>query len=96
MPCIVGGFYFRETYAPVILKRKVRKLQAQTGNQDLRSIHHKDETNLQLIERGLVRPLVMVTTQPIVAVLAAYLAVLFGTYVSLDQLASNSFTMKSS
>lgn len=82
VPAIVGGLNLPETFAPVLLSRKVKRMQQETGNINLRSIYHKDETVVQLIEKALVRPLIMITTQPIVVVLSLYLTILFGTYVS--------------
>lgn len=82
IPALLGAFFLPETFAPVLLAKKVKKMKKETGNQELRSIHQKDETLLHLCERSLVRPLVMITTQPIVIVLALYLTIIFGTYVS--------------
>lgn len=83
VPAILGAFCLPETFGPTLLAKKVKKMKKETGNENLRSIHQKDETLLQLCERSLVRPLIMITTQPIVIVLALYLTIIFGTYVSI-------------
>lgn len=86
IPAVLGGIFLRETFAPVLLKRKVSLLIKRTGNPNLKSIHHKDESVSQLIEKGLVRPFIMLFTQPIVIILSIYSAILFGTYVRLPLL----------
>lgn len=76
----VGALLLPETYAPVLIQRKVERIRAATGNNMLKSKFDKDETTRQRISRALVRPIVLLTTQPIIIVLALYQAVIVGTF----------------
>ena len=68
---ILGLFLLRETYHPVLLRRKAKRLQKETGNKSLRSEYDdEDMTVIKRLSTSLVRPLILMTTQPIVQVLA--------------------------
>lgn len=77
--CAIGmAIFLRETYAPVILDRKAKKLRKETGNPLLRS---KLDTGLPPRERFLrciVRPFKMLFLSPIVMLLSLYIAVIYG------------------
>ncbi|KAJ7452836.1 MFS general substrate transporter [Mycena latifolia] len=82
----LGAFIFlRETYAPEILKRKARSLRKLTGNPNVHSAFedsHRSWTTV--MGRGMVKPIVFLSTEPIVQVFALYMAVLYGVlYLSL-------------
>lgn len=76
---ILGFWFLRETYAPTILAKKAKKLRETTGNQ---SLHTKWETPgrslSKVLKQALVRPFILLGTQPIIQVLAVYLAYLYG------------------
>lgn len=76
----VGFFQMPETYGPLLLERRAKRLRAQTGNEKIRSEYDKKETARQMIARALVRPIVLLTTQPIIQVFTLYQAILIGTY----------------
>lgn len=74
----VFGFpFFRETYAPVLLQRRCKRLRKSTQNQDLYT-EHDSVSLLQLLRTSLVRPLKLLGTQPIVQVWSLYCAYLYG------------------
>lgn len=75
---ILCAVFTRETYHPVLLKRKTLRLQKATGNMDLCS---KMDTGLaprDLIIRSLVRPSKMLIFSPIVALMSVYMSVIYG------------------
>ena len=76
---ILGLFFLQETYAPKLLQRKTKRLRKETGNQKLRS--EFDDHDVPLLTRlttSVQRPLRMISTQPIIQVLALYMAYLYG------------------
>lgn len=83
---ILGLFFLQETYTPKLLQRKTKRLRKETGNTELRS--EFDDHNIPLRTRlstSLQRPFRMITTQPIIIVLALYMAYLYGlTYLVLS------------
>ena len=69
--------FFRETFAPVLLQQRCRKLKKTTNSPNLYTQH--DETSLiQLLRASLNRPFVLLFTQPIVQVWSLYCAYLWG------------------
>ena len=74
---ILGLPFFRETFAPVLLQRRCRKLKKTTKNPNLYTQH--DETSLaQLLRTSINRPFILLCTQPIVQVWSLYCAYLWG------------------
>lgn len=65
----------RETYAPVIIQRKVVRLRKETGNPLLRSKLDIGLSASDYFKRSIVRPLKMLTRSPITAIFALYMAV---------------------
>ncbi|KAL2065353.1 hypothetical protein VTL71DRAFT_3023 [Oculimacula yallundae] len=74
---LAGFFIFRETYAPILLHRRCKKLQKSTGNQELYTQFHSVKFS-ELLRKSLNRPFKMLGTQPIVQVLSLYVAFLNG------------------
>lgn len=76
----VNGFFFlRETYAPVILERKKKRLIKETGNTALyTAFDSPDRTFSQTLRTAMVRPFRLLGTQPIVQILALYMTYLYG------------------
>lgn len=73
----VASFLFLpETYAPVILGIKAKRLRKETGNE-----HYQTEGGRQrqshgkILSTALIRPFRLLTTQPIVQILALYMAI---------------------
>ncbi|CAD6593498.1 MAG: hypothetical protein ASARMPRED_007577 [Alectoria sarmentosa] len=74
---IFGFPFFRETYVPVLLQRRCKRLRKSTRNSDFYTQH--DSVSLpQLLRTSLVRPLKLLGTQPIVQVWSLYCAYLYG------------------
>lgn len=75
---VVMLFLMPETYAPVILRRKVARLRRETGNEMLRSKLDVGLSPSDYFSRGIIRPLKMLLRSPIIAVFAVYMAVVYG------------------
>jgi len=67
----------RETYAVAILARKAAKLRAQTGNPNLKSKLDSGLSSRDLFLYSIVRPTKMLFRSPIVASLSTYVAVVY-------------------
>jgi predicted MFS family arabinose efflux permease len=68
----------RETYAPVLLKRKAARLRKETGNPNLVSKSDKGLTPTELLKRSIVRPIKLLLFSPIVFLLSTFCALVFG------------------
>ena len=75
---ISAFFFMRETYAPVLLERKTKKLQKETGNINLKSKLASPITTTQFWWLSIVRPMKMLVFSPIVLALSTYMAVVYG------------------
>lgn len=76
---VLGYFFLRETYPPKLLHLKAEKLRKETGNAALHTAYeHPDRSFAKTMERSLIRPFRLLGTQPIVQVLAIYMAYLYG------------------
>lgn len=72
-------FSLRETYAPIILRRKKNRLIKATGNTALHTEwDHPERTHAKTLRIALTRPFRLLFTQPIVVFLAAYMTYLYG------------------
>ncbi|KAK0944155.1 hypothetical protein LTR29_004287 [Friedmanniomyces endolithicus] len=75
---IAGLFLLQETWAPKLLENKVKKLRKETGNNALYAEGSRKETVSQKLKISLMRPFVLLFTQPTVIVFAIYMAYLYG------------------
>ncbi|KAI1779150.1 major facilitator superfamily domain-containing protein [Hypoxylon cercidicola] len=82
---IIGGFvmimmiaFTRETYAPVLLQRKVARLIKETGNPQLRSKLDEGLTPGNYFKRAIERPIRLLLFSPITAICAVYMAIVYG------------------
>jgi hypothetical protein len=68
-----------ETYAPVILSRRAKKLRKSTGDDSYIAEHDLGHRSFKDIAQVyLARPLQLLFTEPIVTLFALYAAVLYG------------------
>ncbi|EAL93436.2 MFS transporter, putative, partial [Aspergillus fumigatus Af293] len=67
----------RETYGPVLLRRKCARMRKTTGNPDLYT-EYDGMSSTALLHKNLIRPFRLLATQPIIQVLSLYLAYLNG------------------
>lgn len=75
---VVCFFLLRETYAPVLLNRKVDRLRKETGNMELHTKYTTKEAIFERYAHGFARPLIFLTTQPAVMMPCIYQAIMFG------------------
>ncbi|KAK4987671.1 hypothetical protein LTR66_007535 [Elasticomyces elasticus] len=76
---VFGLFFLQETYVPKILRQKRDRLRKETGNMDLRTEYDTpDKTFTSVLSTALIRPFRLLGTQPIVQVLAVYIAYVYG------------------
>ncbi|KAM5378796.1 hypothetical protein ACJZ2D_004269 [Fusarium nematophilum] len=70
-----------ETYAPVLLRRRAAKLSKITGKAYVSSLdaHRRRQSVGQVLRRALLRPWVLLFREPIVLLMAIYMAVVYGT-----------------
>ncbi|RGP81625.1 hypothetical protein FLONG3_225 [Fusarium longipes] len=74
---IVFLFASEETYAPVILARKTRKLQKETGNERLRSKLDAGLSPADYFKRGILRPFKMLAFSPICIICGVYVGLAY-------------------
>lgn len=74
----MGFVVLRETYAPVLLERKAKKLRNETRNPDLRSKLASELTPSELFKLSIIRPAKMLVLSPIVLALSTFMAVAYG------------------
>ncbi|EAS30292.3 multidrug resistance protein [Coccidioides immitis RS] len=70
--------FMRESYHPILLARKTKRLIKETGNQNLRSALDRGIEPKQLILQSIIRPTKMLFCSPIVFLLSLYVAVVYG------------------
>lgn len=82
---IVGGVallgsavVMEESYRPLVLERKVRRLRKETGDMGLVSALHHPTSGVKALELSITRPLRLLVTSPLVFLPAFGQAVIFG------------------
>lgn len=75
---LLAVLLMRESYAPVLLARKVRRLQEETGNANLRSKLDCGLSPKQLFSRSIVRPSKLLLMSPICFLMSLYIAIVYG------------------
>ncbi|KXJ96338.1 major facilitator superfamily domain-containing protein, partial [Microdochium bolleyi] len=68
----------RESYATVLLARRAARLRKETGNSALVSVLDNGRTPRQLFFFSIVRPLKMLFFQPIIFMISAHMALIYG------------------
>lgn len=74
---VVFFFASEETYAPVILARKTKKLQKETGNDRLRSKLDAGLSPADYFKRGILRPFKMLAFSPICQICGIYVGLAY-------------------
>jgi MFS family permease len=64
----------RESYAPVLLERKAKRLRQETGNNNLRSKLDRGLSPKQLFKLSIVRPSKLLLLSPICLLMSLYLS----------------------
>lgn len=75
----IGFFVVPETYAPVLLQRKAKKLRYQTRNWAIHAPADEKEVNLkEIAEKYLLRPFKMLALEPILVLITLYMSLIYG------------------
>lgn len=76
---LMGLFFLRETYAPVLLKLRAKRLRKESGDESYQTeAELQKKTLLQILRTALIRPFRLLLTQPIVQCIACYMAYVYG------------------
>ncbi|KAI0158313.1 MFS general substrate transporter [Xylariaceae sp. FL1272] len=75
---ILMVIFIRESYAPIILQKKVNRLRKETGNNMLRSKLDAGLSPSDFFKRSAIRPIKMFIKSPIISIMALYTAVTYG------------------
>lgn len=75
---ILAPICLGESYAPVLLERKVKRLRKETGNMELRSKLDNGLDPKDLFRRAIVRPSKLLLMSPICQMLSLYIAIIYG------------------
>lgn len=68
-----------ETYHPVLLQRRAKKLRYETNNWAIHSKHDEQHINIKAIaSKVLVKPFVMMAKEPILVLVTIYMALVYG------------------
>jgi membrane associated rhomboid family serine protease len=75
----LGFIIIPETYAPVLLQRRAKKLRYETKNWALHAKAEEQPVDLRLIvEKYLERPFKMLAMEPILVLVTLYMSVIYG------------------
>ncbi|CZT48564.1 related to synaptic vesicle transporter SVOP and related transporters (major facilitator superfamily) [Rhynchosporium secalis] len=74
---VAGIFWLPETYGPTILRRRAKKLRNSTQNHRIRTPYDK-ESRWDGFRHAMIRPFKLLFTQPIIWLLALFIAYSFG------------------
>lgn len=67
-----------ETYAPVILKKRAKRMRAETGNDKIMTEQEATPLSLaELINNNLVRPLKFIVTEPVLDLVCGFVALIY-------------------
>ena len=67
-----------ETYAPVILKKRAKKLRQETGNDNIMTEQEAKPLSLsELVNNNLVRPLKFIVTEPVLDLICLFVALIY-------------------
>jgi multidrug resistance protein len=75
---IISFLFIDETYAPVLLAKKTKRLRKETGNQELRSRLESKVDKKTTFLIAIVRPTKMLLFSPIVTAICVYISVAYG------------------
>ncbi|CAJ2510891.1 Uu.00g065160.m01.CDS01 [Anthostomella pinea] len=75
---VINAIFTRETYAPVILERKAKRLQKEIGNKALYAKGQRQLPFADLMRRNFSRPIRMLLFCPLITGLSLYIAFVYG------------------
>ncbi|EAW08784.1 MFS transporter [Aspergillus clavatus NRRL 1] len=67
-----------ETYAPVILKRRAKKLRKETGNPNIITEQERVKLSfMEIVRTSLIRPVTMILTEPVLDLMCMYIVLIY-------------------
>jgi MFS transporter, DHA1 family, multidrug resistance protein len=76
---LIGLLFVSESFAPVLLQQRARKIRLQTRNWAIHSELDEHEVTLrQILVKYLFRPIVMLVREPILVLLTIYISLVYG------------------
>ncbi|EDR06334.1 polyamine transporter [Laccaria bicolor S238N-H82] len=76
--CFIFTFFIPETLAPVILRKKAEKLRKETGDDKYRTLEELEKLPFsETLKIALIRPFIMILTEPIVIFMSIYLSFVY-------------------
>lgn len=76
---IFGLIFYRESYAPVLLKRKADLLRKESGNENLHTVYELNQgPAFPRIFEAITRPIKLIFTHPIIVSLGMFMAFTYG------------------
>ncbi|KAL8897001.1 MAG: hypothetical protein Q9207_007436, partial [Kuettlingeria erythrocarpa] len=70
--------FLRETYPPILLERKAKKLRKESNNPDFRGRYTSQLPAFAVFKLAIVRPLKLLFLSPIVLALSTFMAIVYG------------------
>lgn len=70
--------FLRETYPPILLERRAKKLRMETNNANLKGKFTSDLPPVDVFKLAIIRPLKLLFLSPIVLALSTFMAVVYG------------------
>lgn len=75
----IGLFVIPETYAPVLLQRKAKKIRYETKNWAIRAPADEKKVDFkEIIEKYILRPFKMLALEPILVLVTLYQSLIYG------------------
>ncbi|EOD50786.1 mfs multidrug transporter [Neofusicoccum parvum] len=75
----IGFLIVPETFAPVLLQRRAKKIRYETRNWAVHSKHDENQVDMRYIVRKyILRPFAMIVLEPILLLVTLYMAVVYG------------------
>lgn len=76
---LVAFFIIPETYAPVLLQRRAKKLRYETKNWALHAKADEQQVSIKdIVERYLLRPFKMLALEPVLVLITLYMGFIYG------------------
>ncbi|GAA6015567.1 hypothetical protein JCM8202_001036 [Rhodotorula sphaerocarpa] len=83
---LVGLFFLRETYGPILLHRQAQAMKRDMSlphdSERVKTVHEAKagrKTVRQVVAKGMIRPFSLFISEPIIQLFAAYMSVIYGT-----------------
>ena len=78
LSAILMTCFFKESYAPFLLRKKTEKLRQELGRSDLRPLMSKDISKKDMLSQAIIRPTKLLTRSVIASLVCLYVAIVYG------------------